>query len=767
MDVDRVGSEGRLSPSSTSEVAGDSVELSSASKGSTPSSPSNGRVQGDAKSLRIDVRNETTAVASESQSSATWPSLRGRYFIENDSVMCRGVWAMTDSAHGIPGQTSDFEFRLVSADGDRTDLPVNGKYTGWFMLKQTQNNSIRIEDKEMNIQFVKKEGSDEYDITGDGVNKFGKFNLRGTLAADNMVHLFKIYVPKKGAATPRGARPVSTRSSVGSSSRQARPALSAVAASPRESSTRKRRPSVVVQEATLTRDPPAPVPAPVPVPPVKRQSSTSLPSRPSRPPAFVSKCRDVLKEMSKQHLGIYFNEPVDHVKLGIPDYPTIIKEPMDFSTIATNLEQNVYSSHEEFAEHMRLVFRNAITYNVRRDNPVHIAAREMSDMFEERYRVMVSQLGSYALPTEYEVGLSGSLNKKGKGKKGRASTGGPRAVEPVSAAMALDSSMQTMRMMQQRMQEMEEEINNLRAAVRQSDIRATLGQQMAAAQVPLSYEEKKILIANIAKLDGDQMTSVVDIIQSAMPHTACGDGDEVEIPLDELDTYTLRQLQEYVQSVFSSKSRKRASSASATSRSGAAPKRSRASSSTLPTSMPSPEVTAAPQSSFFADAPTADYAEKDSVTQQSSLMDDSSSRRRSNSLDLFPDSAVGEDTEGYTAWASDSLVNEDQEQKSVGQGGTWGGAVEERNDQLQRDATLKAEAEKLNELRAKAEAQRVDALKEAMQRQNSATSKEIDDRNLQLERLRNEERARRESMEPTVELNDAHSALFDHESFGL
>ena len=65
--------------------------------------------------------------------------------------------------------------------------------------------------------------------------------------------------------------------------------------------------------------------------------------------------------------------------------------------------------------------------------------------------------------------------------------------------------------------------------------------------MPLSYEEKKILIANIAKLDGDQMTSVVDIIQSAMPHTACGDGDEVEIPLDELDTYTLRQLQEYVQ----------------------------------------------------------------------------------------------------------------------------------------------------------------------------------------------------------------------------
>jgi hypothetical protein len=55
------------------------------------------------------------------------------------------------------------------------------------------------------------------------------------------------------------------------------------------------------------------------------------------------------------------------------------------------------------------------------------------------------------------------------------------------------------------------------------------------------------LISNIMKLDGDQMTTVVDIIQSAMPTTACGEGDEVEIPVDELDTYTLRQLQDYVQ----------------------------------------------------------------------------------------------------------------------------------------------------------------------------------------------------------------------------
>jgi len=734
------------------------------------------------QSLQVDVRNDTSPATGEDQNSALWPSLRGRYLVENGVVLCRGVWAMNDNAHGVPGQTSDFEFRLVSTDVDRSILPVSGKYVGWFMLKQLQKNSVKVDDREMNINFKKMESGNEYSISGDGVNKFGKFTLKGTLSADSMIHMFKKYIPKKGA-TPRGARPASTRSSSGGSHRpRSRPSTVPVPASPRESSTRQRRPSVVVQEAEESRSPSSPMPAAAAVPVtapsmVKRQSSGHL-SRPTRPPAFVSKCREVLKEMSKQHLGIYFSEPVDFVKLGIPDYPTIIKEPMDFSTIGQNLEQNVYSSHEEFAQHMRLVFRNAITYNVRRDNPVHMAAREMSDIFEERYRIMVSQLGVHSLPVDYEVGLSslrtssGAINKKGKGKKGRASTVPPRAVDSVPGAAALDSSMQTMKMMQQKMLEMEEEINNLRTAVRQSDIRATLGQQMVAAQAPLTYEEKKILIANIMKLDGDQMTSVVDIIQSAMPHTACGDGDEVEIPVDELDTYTLRQLQDYVQSVFSAKSRKRAPATSPAVRGGGAPKRSRtSSSSSLPP--PASAVSDSNTSSFFADVAVSSRATDIEYKGPSpTLMD--GSRKRSNSLDLFPSDEIGADTgddeSGYnpSAWASDSLVEsrEQIQKQKESLTETWGDAVTERSDHVQRDAALKAEAAKLSEQRAKAESERQVAMELALQRR-ATTSENVGDRSRQLEQLREAERASRERMEPTVELNDAHSALFDHESFGL
>jgi hypothetical protein len=38
-----------------------------------------------------------------------------------------------------------------------------------------------------------------------------------------------------------------------------------------------------------------------------------------------------------------FLEPVDWKALGIPDYPTIIKNPMDLGTISKKLKENKYT----------------------------------------------------------------------------------------------------------------------------------------------------------------------------------------------------------------------------------------------------------------------------------------------------------------------------------------------------------------------------------------------------------------------------------------
>jgi hypothetical protein len=55
--------------------------------------------------------------------------------------------------------------------------------------------------------------------------------------------------------------------------------------------------------------------------------------------------------------------PLDYVALNILNYPTIVKRPMDFTTIKTKLSYNAYDSQMDFNSDMNLVFDNCILFN--------------------------------------------------------------------------------------------------------------------------------------------------------------------------------------------------------------------------------------------------------------------------------------------------------------------------------------------------------------------------------------------------------------------
>lgn len=48
---------------------------------------------------------------------------------------------------------------------------------------------------------------------------------------------------------------------------------------------------------------------------------------------WVKKCLNLLKGMFTHKYGWIFKEPVDPVKLNLPDYFDIIKQPMDMGTV--------------------------------------------------------------------------------------------------------------------------------------------------------------------------------------------------------------------------------------------------------------------------------------------------------------------------------------------------------------------------------------------------------------------------------------------------
>ena len=97
----------------------------------------------------------------------------------------------------------------------------------------------------------------------------------------------------------------------------------------------------------------------------------------------------------------WFNKPVDAVALGLKDYTTVIKCPMDLGTIRNSLLTNVYHSHVEVARDIRLVFRNACLYNPPL-HPVHEAAKPLLDYFEDAYAVILIK-SAYAFPTQTQT----------------------------------------------------------------------------------------------------------------------------------------------------------------------------------------------------------------------------------------------------------------------------------------------------------------------------------------------------------------------------
>ncbi|XP_043807016.1 transcription factor GTE8 isoform X2 [Manihot esculenta] len=114
----------------------------------------------------------------------------------------------------------------------------------------------------------------------------------------------------------------------------------------------------------------------------------------------MKQCETLLSRLMTHQYGWVFNEPVDVVKLNIPDYFTIIKHPMDLGTIKRKMVSGVYSSPLEFLTDVRLAFNNAKEYNPK-GHDVHIMADTLGKFFEVRWKAIEKKLpriGTQALP---------------------------------------------------------------------------------------------------------------------------------------------------------------------------------------------------------------------------------------------------------------------------------------------------------------------------------------------------------------------------------
>jgi bromodomain-containing factor 1 len=75
--------------------------------------------------------------------------------------------------------------------------------------------------------------------------------------------------------------------------------------------------------------------------------------------------------------------PVDPIALNIPDYPKIVKHPMDMSTIYSRIDMHHYSSVNDIYADFKLMLNNCFIYNPP-GTPVHEVGRQVEKLWTEK-----------------------------------------------------------------------------------------------------------------------------------------------------------------------------------------------------------------------------------------------------------------------------------------------------------------------------------------------------------------------------------------------
>ncbi|KAL3849250.1 hypothetical protein ACJIZ3_011132 [Penstemon smallii] len=265
----------------------------------------------------------------------------------------------------------------------------------------------------------------------------------------------------------------------------------------------------------------------------------------SRNQVFRS-CSSLLQRLMKHKHGWVFNEPVDAKALGLVDYHDVIKHPMDLGTIKTRLSQNMYNSPREFAEDVRLVFRNAMTYNPKGQD-VHVMAEQLSQIFEERWAIIETEYNPYWKYQMYQdTGIPTPTSRKAPFQSHYAPVSVPGFVPvvpqapvyvsapasapiplyaPAAPPMAVDTLIQ-----------------------RHHVGRAPVPKKPKAKDLnkrDMTYEEKQRLSTNLQGLPSEKLDAIVQIIKKRSTALSQHD-DEIEVDIDNVDAETLWELDRFV-----------------------------------------------------------------------------------------------------------------------------------------------------------------------------------------------------------------------------
>uniref|UniRef100_A0A673M4L2 Bromodomain-containing protein 3-like n=1 Tax=Sinocyclocheilus rhinocerous TaxID=307959 RepID=A0A673M4L2_9TELE len=169
---------------------------------------------------------------------------------------------------------------------------------------------------------------------------------------------------------------------------------------------------------------PAQVPPPIVNPPPPEVTNPGKPGRKTNQLQYMQNV--VVKTLWKHQFAWPFYTPVDAIKLNLPDYHKIIKNPMDMGTIKKRLENNYYWTAGECMQDFNTMFTNCYIYNKPTDDIV-LMAQALEKIFLQKVAQMPQEEVELLPPPP-----KGKARKPGPPPTSALTTGSPSSSCPSS-----------------------------------------------------------------------------------------------------------------------------------------------------------------------------------------------------------------------------------------------------------------------------------------------------------------------------------------------
>ena len=526
------------------------------------------------------------------------------------AVTIAGRWAIRAADFADAKLCSGFEYTLQPGGATAAALaagPASGLYCGGFKMK-LQGRSRLIKEDNVHLQFKPAASGGGFTLHASGSNEFGAFSMHGTaaeLAAGDAssagprftVEIFRAYtsfaeppalVPRSGpgwavvgpspGASP-APKPALARQQSAPAAKEPRSGASAPAKAPKSNFA----PVEDLDGAGRARKPPTKLVDEMAGRGAKGDRGGG--DGQALLPVVKTKLEGLLRQLRQNRDSVYFLEPVDPVKLGIPTYFDVVRHPMDLGTVDRNLAAGVYATPEQLCADVRLVFSNSRLFNPDPTLPVSIATAKLAAFFEGKWadfdvwrrkkeesaREAAAAAASAVAATSAKAMARASSTasmQRSASTKSIASDGGGGVQRKRGGGGGGGGGDDDFKALTERMFAMSAEILELqRAATTQTFAIAAAaaapatGKKKGSARslvpddaaesvrntVPLTYEEKELLTKQIDKLPAHKLNRVIQIVQEQMQLSGFNDNDEeIELDVDHLPIPTLRALQAYV-----------------------------------------------------------------------------------------------------------------------------------------------------------------------------------------------------------------------------